>query len=415
MKVAIVHDWFDKIAGSEKVVRQLIQCFPDAHVFSLVDHLNDDDRKELKLDVIHTSFVQRLPFSARMFRNYLPLMPMAIEQFDFTGYDLVLSSSHAFARSVLTTAEQLHVTYVHTPIRYAWDMQGQYLGNAGLKRGVKAAIVRAALHYIRMWDRGTANRPDVYVANSQFVANRIRKTYDRESNVIFPPVDVESMRPVTQKSEFYLAAGRLVSYKRFDLVVEAFARHPDKELIVIGNGDERSRLEAMATPNVKILGYQPDEVLLDHLQRAKAFVFAAVEDFGILPVEAQACGTPVIGFDRGGLRETVIDQRTGLLFAEQTVDCLSDAIQTMSDLPDGYFDVDAIRRHAKSFSDQRFRHEVKTLVKNEFLKRDSALADEIEVLDFDAIADMGESIESETVIAEPVRSDGTLPSIGVVQ
>ena len=388
MKTAIVHDWFDKIAGSEKVVKEMLACFPDADVFSLVDFLSQQQRRELGLGKVTPSFIQRLPFSKKHFRNYLAFMPMAIEQFDLSGYDLVLSSSHAFGRSVVTNAEQLHITYVHTPMRYAWDMQQQYLNQAGLRRGIKAAFVRSVLHYLRTWDRGTANRPDVYVANSAFVAARIQKTYDRPAEVIYPPTDVHKLELRRQKDDFFLAAGRLVSYKRFDLVVEAFAKHLDQKLVVIGKGSELERLRDIATPNVTLMGYQSDEVLRDHMQRARAFVFAAVEDFGIMPVEAQACGTPVIGLNRGGLQETVLPHRTGLLFDEQTVECLSDAIQEILDLPRDYFDPEDIRKHAERFSADRFRTEYRSLIRASLAQRGMVGADSIPELEFDAREDL---------------------------
>ena len=388
MKTAIIHDWFDKIAGSEKVVKEMLACFPDADVFSLVDFLSQQQRRELGLEKVTPSFIQRLPFSKKHFRNYLALMPMAIEQFDLSGYDLVLSSSHAFGRSVVTNAEQLHIAYVHTPMRYAWGMQQQYLSQAGLQRGVKAAFVRCILHYLRTWDRGTANRPDVYVANSAFVAKRIQKTYDRTAEVIYPPTDVHKLGLRREKDDFFLAAGRLVSYKRFDLVVEAFARHPDQKLVVIGKGAELEHLRNIATPNVTLLGYQSDEVLRDHMQRARAFVFAAVEDFGIMPVEAQACGTPVIGLNRGGLQETVLPHQTGLLFDEQTVECLADAIQEILDLPRDYFDPEHIRRHAERFSADRFRTEYRRLIRARLFERGIVDEDSIPELDFDAREDL---------------------------
>jgi len=299
-KVAVVHDWFNCIAGSEKVVKEIMHCFPDADVFSLVDHLSDEERESLGIQKpIQTSFINRLPFQKR-FRNYLPLMPMAIEQFDLRSYDIVISSSHAFGKGILTSAEQLHLTYVHTPIRYAWDMYQEYLEQEKLGWGIKSSIVRTALHYIRMWDRSTADRPDVYMGNSGYVANRIKKTYNRDAHVVYPPCDVHKMKVQHHKEDFFLAAGRLVPYKRFDMVVDAMKQLPDQKLVLIGDGPEMQKIKSKAGSNVEILGYQSDEVMHDHMRRARAFVFAAVEDFGIMPVEAQACGTPVVGINRGG-------------------------------------------------------------------------------------------------------------------
>ena len=361
-RFALVHDWFDCVAGSEKVVRELMTAYPNADVFSLVNHLSAVEKRTLGVGDIRTSFIQRLPFSRRHFRNYLPLMPMAIEQFDLSGYDVVLSSSHAVAKGVLTTAEQLHVSYVHTPIRYAWSMYHEYLRQRGIRGGVRGALVRAALHYMRMWDRGTADRPDVYVANSQYVAGRIWKTYRRDASVIYPPVNVDRFEVCHRKERFFLAAGRLVPYKRFDLIVDAFASLPDERLVLIGDGPEFEKLKSRATPNVEMMGYQDDQTLTDYMQRSQAFVFAAVEDFGILPVEAQACGTPVIGLGRGGVAETVVDGETGLLFETQTPDCVAAAVSDFAELPNAFFDAQRIRANADRFGRARFRREFCELV-----------------------------------------------------
>ena len=359
---ALVHDWFDCVAGSEKVVREMLHCFPRSDVFALVDHLTAAERQELGIDAMQTSFIQDLPFARKRFRHYLPLMPLAVEQFDLSSYDVILSSSHAVAKGVVTSAEQLHISYVHTPIRYAWDMYHEYLQQRGLTRGLKTAFVKAVLHYIRMWDRGTADRPDIYIANSNYVAARIRKTYGRDAEVIYPPVNVHRWNTHHRKERFFLAAGRLVPYKRFDLLVDAFARLPDLRLVIIGDGPEHKKLKARATKNVDMLGYQDDETLFDHMKRARAFVFGAVEDFGIMPVEAQACGTPVIGMNRGGVAETVIDGETGLLFEEQTPECVAETVRRFSELPDDFLDPDCIRFNAERFSVDRFQREFSKLV-----------------------------------------------------
>lgn len=361
-RIALVHDWFNCIAGSEKVIKEIMHCFPEADVFSLVDHLTQPQRESLGIHKpITTSFINRLPFQ-KGFRNYLPLMPIAIEQFDLRPYDVVISSSHAFAKGALTTAEQLHLTYVHTPIRYAWDMYQEYLEQNNLGRGIKSSVIRSSLHYIRNWDRSTADRPDVYMANSGYVANRIKKTYNRDAHVLYPPCDVHKMTVQHKKDDFFLAAGRLVPYKRFDLVVDAMKHLPDQKLVLIGDGPEMQKIKSKAGPNVELLGYQSDEVLRDHMQRARAFVFAAVEDFGIMPVEAQACGTPVIGINRGGVAETVIDGKTGILFDDQTPESVAQAMQTVGDLPSEFFDADTIRAHAETFSREVFRKRLLELI-----------------------------------------------------
>jgi glycosyltransferase involved in cell wall biosynthesis len=318
-RVAVVHEWLSGYFGSERVVEQILQVYPQADLFCVADFLPPDERAFINNRPVTTSFIQRLPMARRHFRNYLALMPLAVEQFDLSAYDLVISSSHAVAKGVLTHPGQLHVSYVHTPMRYAWDLQEQYLGN-GHGKGVKGALARALLHYVRMWDVRTANSVDTFVANSHFIARRIWKIYRREAAVVYPPVDVASFAIGWRRKPFYLTVGRLVPYKRVDLIVEAFSRMPDRQLVVIGDGPELSKLRSMATSNVTMLGYQSFEVIQDHMEQARAFIFAAEEDFGITPLEAQACGTPVIAFDGGGVTETVIDGDTGMYFTEQTDD-----------------------------------------------------------------------------------------------
>jgi glycosyltransferase involved in cell wall biosynthesis len=288
-------------------------------------------------------------------------MPLAVEQFDLSDYDLVVSSNHAFAKGVLTRADQLHLSYVHTPIRYAWDLYHEYLRQAGLTRGIRSAIVRLTMHYLRAWDRLTADRVDVFVANSHYIARRIAKTYRREAHVIYPPVDVDSFPYSEAKEDFYLAASRVVPYKRLELIVEAFATTPHRQLVVIGDGPGLDALRQKAAANTRVLGYQPFEILADYMRRARAFVFAAEEDFGIIPVEAQACGTPVIAFGRGGSRETVVEGKTGLFFAEQTVRSLHAALDEFERQEHG-FHADVIRKHAERFRPERFRSQVAQLI-----------------------------------------------------
>jgi glycosyltransferase involved in cell wall biosynthesis len=365
-RVAIVHEWLVTYAGSERVVRELLAIFPDADLFALVDFMNEEDRKKFNGKVAKTSFIQKLPFAAKKFRGYLPLMPLAVEQFDLSAYDLVISSSHAVAKGVLTGPDQVHICYCHTPIRYAWDLQHQYLEQSGLTRGLKSVFARLVLHYIRQWDSRTPNGVDAFVANSAYIARRIKKVYGRDAHVIYPPVDVEAFPMVREKQDFYVAASRFVPYKRMDLIVDAFNAMPDRKIIVLGDGPEWNRIRAKAGPNVTMLGYQGDLVLRDHLQQARAFVFAAEEDFGIMPVEALACGTPVIAFGRGGVAESVRARGnrqnlppTGTFFDAQTVPALIDAI--------GRFEQESIkpqdcRDRAEAFSAQVFRSAFRELV-----------------------------------------------------
>ena len=330
-RIAIVADWLQDYAGAERVLEQLLLTFPQAEVFAVVDFVPEASRGFLQGKPVHTSFIQRLPLARRYFRHYLPLMPLAIEQLDVSGFDIVISSSHAVAKGVLTGPDQLHVSYVHSPLRYAWDMQHQYLHEAGMDRGMKGALTRWLLHKLRLWDVRTANGVDQFVANSAFIGRRVRKAYRREAEVIYPPVDLAAFTPgQTPRGPAYVTVSRLVPYKRVELIVEAFSAMPDKQLIVIGDGPDLAKVRAKAGSNVQVLGHQPFEVMRGHLQTARAFVFAALEDFGIAPVEAQACGTPVIAFGRGGAAETVrgLQQSnpTGVLFDEQTPAALQAAV-----------------------------------------------------------------------------------------
>ena len=365
MKKALIHDWFSTYAGAEKCVESFTDIWDDFEIYSLIDFLSDTDRnKILKGKRAHTSFIQRLPFAKDKYRNYLPLFPLAIEQFDLSGYDVVLSSSHAVAKGVLTHSNQLHIAYVHTPIRYAWDLYHQYLRESGLDRGLKGMLAKYFLHKIRIWDASTANRVDHYVANSRYIARRIKKTYGKLSDVIYPPVDVDKFTLREAKEEFYLTASRMVPYKKIDLIVEAFSQ-TDKKLLVIGDGPDMAKIKSKAGKNVELLGFASDETMADLMGRAKAFVFAAEEDFGITPVEAQACGTPVICFGRGGARETVLDGESGLYFMEQNTKELLAAVAKFEQNYDK-FEPAKIRENSLKFSRARFEAEIKSYVEKKY-------------------------------------------------
>ena len=326
MKVAIVCDWLVVYAGAERVVEQILNIYPDADLFCVVDFLPKRDRVFIKNKLIHTTFIQNLPGAQKHYRSYLPLMPIAIEQLDVTDYDLVISSSHCVAKGILTGPNQVHISYVHSPVRYAWDLTHQYLDESGLNHGLKGIMVKFILHYMRIWDTRTANGVDYFIANSQFIAKRIKKVYGRESEVIYPPVDVDAFKYCEEKEDYYLTASRLVPYKKVKLVVEAFNEMPEKKLIVIGNGPDFAKIKAIAKDNITMMGYQPFTVLKEKMQHAKAFVFAAEEDFGITPVEAQACGTPVIAYGKGGALETIKRNESGIFFFEQSKDCIINSV-----------------------------------------------------------------------------------------
>lgn len=360
MRVAIVHDWLVNFAGAERVLEQILLLYPEADLYCLFDVLPEQERAFLRGKPVHTSFIQKLPKLRKWYRRYLPLMPMAVEQFDMSAYDLIISSSHTAAKGVLTEAGQLHLSYVHTPVRYAWDQQHQYQEEVKKTRGVKSWTAKALMHYLRLWDLRTVNGVDGFIANSRFIARRIRKAYHRDADVIYPPVAIESFRPGGEKEDFYLTASRMVSYKKIDLIAAAFRQMPDKKLIIIGDGPEydKIRSEAGDAANILFLGYQPSEVLIDYMRRARAFVFAAEEDFGITPLEAQACGTPVIAYRKGGVLETVQGLNnlfpTGVFFEEQTVSSLQKGIE-LFEAEGERITPQMCRDNAMRFSPERFR------------------------------------------------------------
>lgn len=367
MKKALVHDWFSVYAGAERCVESFTNIWDDFDIFSLVDFLDSKDREIiLKGKISQTSFIQNLPLSKNKFRNYLPLFPFAIEQLDLREYDLVLSSSHAVAKGVLTRHDQLHISYIHTPIRYAWDMYLNYLEQNSLQSGFKSLLARYFLHKIRLWDIACANRVDLYIANSNFVSNRIRKIYRKDSKVIYPPVDTNKFKINSKKDDFYITVSRLVAYKKVDLIVRAFNEN-GKKLVVIGDGNEMTRIKSIARSNIEILGFQDSKISADMMSRAKAFVFAAIEDFGITPVEAQACGTPVICLNRGGARESVIDGVSGVYFADQNVQGIVEAVDKFEKNLDK-FDSNIIKAHAGRFSKERFESEIKEFVEDSYGK-----------------------------------------------
>ncbi len=317
MRVAIVHDWLYTLGGAERVLRSILRCYPGADVFTLFDVLPPADRAWIGYDRSITSFMQRLPGISRRHRAYLPLMPLAIEQLDLSPYDLVISSSYAVAKGILTGPDQVHVSYVHSPMRYAWDLQHQYLRESKLNGGLRGAVARLILHYMRIWDTRTAPGVTAFIANSAFIARRIGKAYGREAEVIYPPVDVPAQSPKWQRGSHFLVASRLVAYKNVRAVVEAFAALPDQQLIVAGTGPEEARLRAIAGPNVTFAGFVTDAELRKLMGTSRAFIFAGEEDFGIIPVEAQGEGAPVLALGRGGARETIVvdgPARTGMFF-----------------------------------------------------------------------------------------------------
>ncbi|MBB2201013.1 glycosyltransferase [Gluconacetobacter tumulisoli] len=368
VKVAIVHEWLEHFAGSERVVEQLLLIFPQAELFAIVDFMPASERGMLGGRKVTTSFIQRLPFARKLFRNYLGLMPIAVEQLDLSGFDLIISSNHAVAKGVITGPDQIHVSYVHSPMRYAWDMQAAYLRQGGMERGLKGLFARWLLHRLRNWDVRSASGVDMFVANSHYIRRRIRKVYRREAAVVYPPVDISRFQVAQRQRDAFVVVSRLVPYKRVDLVVEAFVRMPHRTLIVVGDGPERDRIAALAAgaPNITMRGKVPHDELLELMQGARAFVFAAEEDFGIAMVEAQACGTPLIAFGRGGALDIVRGVEdaggpTGLLFDRQTSDAIVDAVERFAVLAP-LMTPEICRANALRFSEEAFRDSMREVV-----------------------------------------------------
>jgi len=358
LRVAIVHDWLVTDAGAEKVLKALLGIYTDADIFSLVDFLNQTDRQNiLGGRFAKTSFIQKLPLAKKHFRNYLFLFPLAIESFDLSEYDLVISSSWAVAKGVKTHKNQLHISYCYTPIRYAWDLYDEYTVSLPQPKKLFAKLM---LGYIRKWDIKTLGRVDYFIADSIFVQERIKRTYNRDSVVIYPPVDTQNFTYEPNKEDFYLTASRLVPYKKTKLIVEAFNEMPNKKLMVIGSGEDLKAIKAIAKTNVTVLGYQDKNLLTHYMQRAKAFVYAAIEDFGIVPIEAMSCGTPVIALSKGGTAETVIDGKNGIHFHEQTKEEIIVAVCRFEKQP---FNLSSISQDAKVYNIKRFQKEVQEFIK----------------------------------------------------
>ncbi len=376
LKVAIVHDWLPLIGGAEMVLKEILAVYPNADIFTLFDFLSEEEKSSLNIKNVQVSFLNKLPKVKKYYRKIFPLFPLAVESFDVQDYDLVISSSHAVAKGVITGAHQVHVSYVHSPVRYAWNLTHQYLRQTNFDKGLKGLLVQHLLGRLRMWDYRTANGVDRFISNSNYIAKRVWKVYRRESDVIYPPTNLDGFEFSADKEEFYMTASRMVPYKRIDVIVSAFAKMSDKKLVIIGDGPEMDKIKAIAeqADNIQIMGYQSNEVLRNHMKRAKAFVFAAEEDFGIIPVEAQACGTPVIAFGKGGALETVIGYdddptcATGLFFDKQNEDSLVAAVQKFEELNIPGL-ADNCLKNAKIFNTQSFHENLKRIVDEELTQK----------------------------------------------
>ena len=324
------------------------------------------DELGIPWEKVHASFIQKMPLGTKKHRAYLPLFPFAIEQFDLRGYDVVISSSHCVAKGILTKADQLHICYCHSPIRYCWDMYNEYLEESHLDKGFKGWLVRLMLHPIRQFDAIAGSRVDYYISNSDYVGQRIRKTYRRKATTIHPNIDISHFELCEEKQDYYLASSRLVAYKKIDTIIEAFNQMPDKKLVVIGGGPNLEAYRKLAKDNVTVMGYQPFDVMKNKMQHAKAFVFAADEDFGMIPIEAQSCGTPVIAYGHGGSLETVNGGKTGLFFNEQTPEAIVEAVNKFESMGSQPFAPGDCRQWAEGFSEERFKREIKEFVEEKY-------------------------------------------------
>lgn len=357
MRVALVHDYLTQFGGAERVLKSLCEVFPKAHIYTLIydERLVKEKFPNRK---IFSSFLQKVPLAKKFHRNFLILMPYAIEQFDLSRYDLVISDSASYAKGVITLPEAKHICYCHTPTRYAWDDSHKYIKDFPFPSFMKK-FIPYVMTYIRTWDFQASQRPDIYIANSSFVAKRIKKYYKQDAIVIHPPVNMEIQEALSDSKDYFLMVGRLLSYKRFDLAVSAFskARLPLK---IIGDGPERKKLQKIAGPNIEFLGALEDDNMKKYYQGAKALIFPQEEDFGIVPLEAMSFGKPVIAYKAGGALETVIDGSTGIFFDTQSEDSLLDAVERFNLM---VFDRKIIQDHAKNFSEEIFKEKILGIIK----------------------------------------------------
>ena len=355
MKVAIIHDWLTGMRGGELVLDSLLKIYPDAELFTLFYNkgtLNEriENRK------IHTAFTDRLPLKASKYRSYLPLFPMAIETLDLRGFDLILSSSHCVAKGIIPPPNSIHISYIHSPMRYVWDLYYDYFP---AKSGLKFLIIQAISNYLRSWDVSSSHRVDQYTANSKFIAKRIKKYYARDSVVIHPPCLPEGYKVIEEKKEdFYLIVSAFAPYKRIDLAIEAFRKN-GKRLVIIGGGQDEKKLKQSVPSNIEFLGGRPRAEIAEFYKKARAFIFPGLEDFGITPVESQGYCTPVIAFGEGGALETVVDKKTGVFFPNQTVESLNDAISRFEKLT---FSAKDFQKNINRFTEEKFINEIKNQV-----------------------------------------------------
>jgi glycosyltransferase involved in cell wall biosynthesis len=370
-RVALVIDALASFTGAERVLATVLELYPDAPIFTLAYDPSALEGRPISARRIHTSWIQRLPWGASLYRNYLPLLPMAVESFDLRGYEIVLSFSYAVAHGVVCRPDQLHVSYTFAPLRYAWQSAHEYF-----RGGLVGAASGLIMHYLRLWDFSAAARVDHFAAISRWTAQCVQRAYRRPAEVIYPPVETGRFHPAKQRGEYYVAFSRLVRHKRLELVVQAFSRL-GLPLVIIGAGPERRRLGAMAGQNTKFVGWQTDEAAAEILGKAKALVHAAQEDFGLVMAEAQAAGCPVIGYAGGAAREIMVNGETGLLFHEQTADSIAETVRSFAKHSSD-FRPEKIVQNARRFGKQRFREEFVRMVQRSSLERSDRVTEPME-------------------------------------
>jgi glycosyltransferase involved in cell wall biosynthesis len=364
MRIALIHDWLITPGGSEKVLREMLYVLRehDIDIYTLMDFFSEEDREEFIMGKsTTTSFLQFIPGIKKNYKYFFPFFPRAIQSFKLADYDVIISSSHSVAKGVRKRKGQIHISYCHTPMRYIWDLKRQYISDHGLDKGWKKWFSRPLMRSIRNWDFATSTDVDFFISNSIYIQQRILNNYHKEAKVIYPPVNTDFFQMNPKKENYYVTASRLVPYKKIELIAEAFAEMPDKKLLIIGDGPCWNDIKKIQSPNIEMLRYDTNEVLRFHLQRAKAFVFAAEEDFGITPVEAMACGTPVIAYGKGGVLETVKDKVSGVLFQHQSVKSIVDAVYRFeNDIH--LFQPEIIRTQAQPFNKRRFHQEFASFI-----------------------------------------------------
>jgi glycosyltransferase involved in cell wall biosynthesis len=368
-KVAIIHDWLIGVGGAEKVLSQLLIIYPDADIFCALDFLDDTNRNNLlQGKKATTTYLNKIPFAKKYYRFLIPLFYRSIEKLPLDGYDLIISSSHSIAKGVKSNSDQQHFCYCHTPMRYVWNMKKTYLES--LPFFVKPFAMKQ-FKRLRTWDLENSNRVDHFIANSTFIASRIKNNYQRESTVIHPPVDdffyrlPETPVPVAERESFFLVVSRLVNYKKIDLIVAAFNQMPNHKLVIIGAGPQSKKIKKMANSNITMLGYQSKDSVRHYLQEAQAIVVAAIEDFGITSLQAQACGTPVIALGYGGYLDSVIPNKTGVFFNQQTVPSLIEGIQKFENIKVN-LDYLEIRKQAEKFGNELFRTKIQSFIETHY-------------------------------------------------